>query len=40
MLIFFLFENINNDYFVLCGISGLLFHSSDWCFGSEFLKGF
>ena len=40
MLIFFLFENINNDYFVLCGISRLLFHPSDLSVGSEFLKGF
>lgn len=36
----FLFENINNYYFVLCGISGLLFHSPGWLFVSEFLKGF
>lgn len=37
---FFLFENINNDYFVLCGISGLLFHSPGLPFGSEFPEGF
>lgn len=40
MLIFFLFENINNYYFVLCGISGLLFHSPVLSFGSEFLRDF
>lgn len=34
---FFLFENINNYYFVLCGISGLLFHSLGLSLGSEML---
>ena len=32
-----LFENINNYYFVLCGISGLLFHSLGLSLGSEML---
>ena len=34
---FFLFENINNYYFVPCGISGLLFHSPGWFRGSELI---
>lgn len=40
MLIFFLFENINNYYFVLCGISGLLFHSPGLSLSLSSLRDF
>lgn len=40
MLVFFLFQNINNDYFVLCGIFGLLFHSPGFSFGLSSLRDF
>lgn len=37
---FFLFENINNYYFVLCGISGLLFHSPGLSLSLSSLRDF